>query len=262
MRAVSSGSRVPAIAILGLALMLAMAGIALRAVAAREAPGRLSMPPGTAPTAAAKPTPAALPTPVLPAGPVSARVGLQVGHWRSEELPDELAVLREQRGGVGGGVAEVTVTLPVVRELANLLAARGVTVDVLPATVPPGYRADLFLAVHCDVNNDPAMRGYKLARSWNSQAPALDDQLIATVGARYAAATGLPRDPLITRAMSGYYAFNGEEYRHAIAAGTPAAIVELGFLTNVEDRQLLVSRSDLIAAALADGILRFLTRSP
>ncbi len=172
------------------------------------------------------------------------------------------AVLREQRGGVGGGVAEVNVTLPVVRELTNLLAARGVTVDVLPATVPPGYRADLFLAVHCDVNNDPAMRGYKLARSWNSPVAALDDQFIATMGARYAAATGLPRDPLITRAMSGYYAFNGEDYRHAIAAGTPAAIVELGFLTNVEDRQLLVSRPDLVAAALADGILRFLTRGP
>jgi hypothetical protein len=259
-RAVASGSRVPAGAILGLALMLAMAGIAWSAVMAREAPGQFSLPPGAAPTAVAKSTPAALPTPILPAGPVSARVGLQVGHWRSEELPDELAVLREQRGGVGGGVAEVSVTLPVVREVSNLLAARGVTVDILPATVPPGYRADLFLAVHCDVNNDPAMRGYKLARSWNSPVAALDDQFIATLGARYAAATGLPRDPLITRAMSGYYAFNSEDYRHAITAGTPAAIVELGFLTNVEDRQLLVSRPDLVAAALADGILRFLTR--
>src|SRR5918997_4894937 len=114
-----------------------MAGIAWSAVMAREGPGQFSLPPGAAPTAAAKPTPAALPTPVLPAGPVSARVGLQVGHWRSEELPDELAVLREQRGGSGGGVGEVTVTLAVVRELTNLLAARGVTVDVLPATVPP-----------------------------------------------------------------------------------------------------------------------------
>jgi N-acetylmuramoyl-L-alanine amidase len=47
-----------------------------------------------------------------------------------------------------------------------------------------------------------------------------------------------------------------------ISPGTPAAIIELGFLTNARDRALLVGGQDLIAAALADGILDFLAIAP
>jgi N-acetylmuramoyl-L-alanine amidase len=58
--------------------------------------------------------------------------------------------------------------------------------------------------------------------------------------------------------MTGYYAFNSRDFVHAIDPQTPAVIIELGFLTNPEDRELLQDRQDLLAAALADGILRYL----
>lgn len=216
---------------------------------------------GAASSAAATPRPAPATlaaTVALPPGPVHGRVGLQVGHWESAELPDELAVLRGQQGAESAGLREVDVNYAVARQAAALLRARGVTVDLLPATVPPGYRADAFVAVHCDVNGDPAMRGYKLARFSGSAIPQRDDILLETIGTRYAAATGQPRDLHVTAAMTGYYAFNSRDFVHAIDPQTPAVIIELGFLTNPEDRELLKDRQDLLAAALADGILRYL----
>ena len=195
------------------------------------------------------------------AAPAAPRVGLQVGHWRIDELPDDEARLRGQTGGSGGGYREVDVNLAVVERTAAVLTARGVTVDILPATVPPGYRADAFVALHCDVNGDPSMRGYKLARFSESAIPTFDDALVATVGGRFAADTGQPRDANVTRAMTGYYAFNSRDFAHAIDPQTPGAIVELGFLSNPLDLNLLLYQPDLVATAVADGILRYLTRA-
>src|SRR5262245_12401355 len=105
-------------------------------------------------------TPASRATPA----PIHARVGLQVGHWQAEELPDELAVLRAERGASAGGYNEVDVNFAIAQQVAAILTARGIAVDILPATIPPGYTADAFVAIHCDFNNDPGMGGFKLAR--------------------------------------------------------------------------------------------------
>lgn len=260
--------------LIGLALVLALVGVAIGAVITRSSglgvlsgwSGSLaigSTQPGTgAPTPATAPPPPAAPLPPLPTGPLSARVGLQVGHWRSEDLPDELAILRDQRGASAGGRHEVDVNLDVAQRVAEILSAYGVTVDILPATVPPGYRADAFVAVHCDANNNPGMAGYKLTRYQDSAVPARADELVATVGASYAAVTGLPPDNHVTRAMLWYYAFNSQDFRHAIDPRTPATIVELGFLTNPSDRSLLTEQTDRVARGLAEGLLRFLAAPP
>lgn len=250
--------------VLGAALALALLGVGLRATE-HPAPGSYWAPPGQ-PLAAVTPEPRpALAVDIaalaldLPAGPIGARVGVQVGHWRSEELPDELALLREQRGGSAAGVNEVDINLEIAQQVAAILATRGVTVDILPATVPPGYGADAFIAIHCDINNDPTMHGYKLARFRHSPNSARDDTLVDTLGASYAGSTGQARDPLLTRAMTGYYAFRAQDFRHAIDPQTPAAIIELGFLTNDADRALLTARPQLAARGIAEGLLRFLT---
>ncbi len=194
--------------------------------------------------------------------PPPSRVGLQVGHLRIDELPDDQARLRSQTGGGGGGFREVDINLAVVERTAALLEARGVLVDILPAAVPRGYVADAFVTVHCDANADTGAHGFKLARYRASALPAHDDALIEAVRTRYAEATGLPWDDNITRAMSGYYAYNQRLYQSVISPRTPAAIIELGYLTNPGDRALIVGGIDLIAAALAQGILDFLTLAP
>lgn len=204
----------------------------------------------------APPSPTA---PLPPAAPIKARVGLQVGHWESEALPDELAILRPEHGASAGDLAEVDINYAIAQRVATALRARGITVDILPATVPPGYTADAFIAIHSDYNTSPAMGGFKLARFRDSAIPARDDALLAAITADYGAATGQGRDSYVTRAMTGYYAFNGGAFQHAITPQTPGVIIELGFLTNPNDRALLVERQDVVANGLASGVIRFLT---
>src|SRR5690606_4263347 len=95
------------------------------------------------------------------AGPV--RVGLQVGHLDAEEQPEELAALRVSTGGHWDGVDEVDMNLQVATELAALLEGSGIVVDLLPATIPPHYQADLLLSIHFDASPDEQRNGYKSA---------------------------------------------------------------------------------------------------
>ncbi len=197
-------------------------------------------------------TPAALP-------PIQARVGLQVGHWESANLPDELSILRTQSGASAEGFQEVDINFAIAQHTAGILRARGITVDILPATIPPGYQADAFIAIHCDYNNDPNIGGFKLARYGDSVIADRDDALLNAITAAYGPVTGQPKDGLISRAMIYYYAFNSGDFAHAIAPQTPGVIVELGFLTNPADRAILVNQQPTVAKGLADGIIGFLS---
>ena len=195
------------------------------------------------------------PSPVWnPPGPK--RVGLQAGHWRVEEVPPELG--RLGGGSSGGGRAEWEVNLDVAQRAAALLEQAGVEVDVLPSTIPPRYRAHAFLAIHADGDESGRIRGYKLARAVFSATPQADDELLESLYDAYGRATGLPRDDAhISRRMTGYYAFNSRRYCHAVAPGTPSAIIEMGFLTSAADRQLLLGNPDAAAEGIARGLLRY-----
>lgn len=195
-----------------------------------------------------------------PAGSVAGRrVGLQAGHWRSYEMPDEQHMLRAQTGTSGGGVGEAELNLDVARRAAALLEAEGVIVDVLPATIPPRYRADAFVAIHADGDATGRLSGFKLARASRSSIPETDDRLLAAVEQEYRLATGLPTDTHISRGMLGYYAFRGWRFTHAIAPSTPAVILELGFMTSWSDLRVRLERRDAVAAGVARGVLRFLS---
>jgi hypothetical protein len=190
------------------------------------------------------------------------RVGLQVGHWYSDQLPDELAVLRPATGGDYEQWREIDVNVPVAEAAADDLRQAGVTVDLLPATVPPGYSADAFVAVHADRDLELRWRGYKIAPSAFKGASPAGRTLSADVGDQYGLETGLPvdrHDGAITPDMRFYYAFNFSYFAHAIAPTTPAALIELGFDTNPDDRDLLYNHPDQLAAAVAHGIERFLS---
>jgi len=150
----------------------------------------------------------------------------------------------------------------VARRVAALLTAKGATVDVLPATVPDGYAADAFVAIHADASLAGNPRGYKLARSRFSAIPETDDALLKSIFNTYGEATGLPTDSSITRNMTGYYAFNSRNRLHAVSKNTPAVIVEMGFLTNAIDRSVLVSRAAVVAEGIADGVWNFVQSRP
>ena len=200
--------------------------------------------------------PGPIPTPEEwqpPDGPV--RIGLQVGHWRADEAPRELSRLRGN-GAYWNGISEWEVNLEIVRHTSAMLEDLGYVVDILPAVVPPGYRAHLFIAVHADGSNNPGAKGYRVAapsRDATGRARAFVDLLRDT----YGPATGLRRLPDTTRRMRNYYAFNFRRYEHALHPMTIAAIIETGFLTNADDRELIIGQPERVARGIVDAITEF-----
>jgi hypothetical protein len=188
------------------------------------------------------------------------KVGIQIGHLQSSELPGELASLRGSQGASGGGYTEIAIAQDIATQVQTLLTQQipGIQVDLLPATVPINYSADLFLALHCDWSNRPEVNGFKFARSRYSAIPALDDELLKVLYSNFEANTGRPREAGITINMTGYYAFNNLRFQHSLSPTTPGAIMEMGFLTNLTDRNFLVNQRNKVASAITTGIIAFL----
>lgn len=185
-------------------------------------------------------------------------VGLQVGHWKNEEVPEELQRLRGNTGASGGGKAEWEVNYTIAKETATILQKRGIKVDILPATIPPEYWADVFVAIHADGSLNTTKSGFKLAaprRDYTEKAAKLATMIEQT----YAESTLLKKDPNITRNMTGYYAFAWWRYDHAIHPMTPSVILETGFLTSPSDRTVIVNNPEISANGLAMGIVDFMS---
>lgn len=191
-----------------------------------------------------------------PTGPP--KVALQVGHWKLQEMPDEFANLRRTGGGTsGGGKAEWEVNLAVAEIAGEQLRAAGVTVEILPATIPPDYWADVLISIHADGNTNSTVSGYKVA------APRRDrtnkaELLASYIEEEYGKAVDLPLDPNVSRNMRGYYAFNWRRYEHSMHPMTVGAIVETGFLTSPSDREIIVNQPELSARGITNGILAYL----
>ena len=191
-----------------------------------------------------------------PEGPL--RVGLQAGHWKTNEMPDEQEKLRERGGGTSNGdVKEWHVNLRIAEETKKILEKEGLVVDILPSTIPPEYWADAFVAIHADGSENPFKSGYKVASPRRDYSGRSRD-LASIIGDTYGNELGMEEDPNITRNMTGYYAFASWRYEHAIHPMTPAAILETGFLTSQSDSQILIHNPEKPARALANALLAFL----
>lgn len=196
-----------------------------------------------------------------PAQAATPRVGLQVGHWNSRELPDELKSIRGNTGTAGGGYTEVQVNLDIAQRAAGFLRGYGVAVDILPATIPVGYKADAFVAIHADGSTNRTISGFKASTHWLEWEAGV--ALVDALRIDYGAASGLAWDGShITSGMRGYYAFPSGRYAHAISNSTPGVILELGYLTTTRDRVLMTQQADRLARGVADGIMRFLRTQP
>lgn len=185
-------------------------------------------------------------------------MALQVGHWKDDLVPRELRALRSSAGGANyDGAIEWQINLQIAVQAQKLLRAQGVRVQLLPATVTPSYRAAAFISVHADGNDDRTVSGFKVAPSRvdrSGQAAALSISLASS----YARRTGLARSPAITADMTDYYAFDRRRFRHAIDPTTPGVVIETGFLSSDNDRQIIISRPLLAAQGVASGVMDFL----
>jgi N-acetylmuramoyl-L-alanine amidase len=189
------------------------------------------------------------------------RIGIQIGHWQTDNVPSELRRLEVQTGTSWNGLSELDVSIKVANLLADLLRSHGYLVDLIPTTVPSGYLADTFVSLHMDGDGTGENSGYKLAHG--SRRGPYEQQLLDAIKDEYGAATGLRWDPEhISRAMVGFYGFSWQRYRSATSPFTPSVILEMGFLSNDGDRALAVDHADVLARGIANGIERFLSEVP
>jgi N-acetylmuramoyl-L-alanine amidase len=188
-----------------------------------------------------------------PEGPV--RIALQAGHWRADEAPGELSGLRDN-GTSWRGTKEWEANLAIAERAGAMLEDMGYEVDILPAVVPPGYRAHLFIAIHADGSNDPAATGYRVAAP-RRDATGRASRIAALLEESYGEATGIRRLPTVTRRMQSYYAFNFRRYEHALHPMTIGVILETGFLTSARDREVILSDPDRAARGIVAAVRAF-----
>ena len=187
----------------------------------------------------------------------SKKIGVQVGHWKNEELPDELANLRGRSTGAQEyNITEWEVSQKVAQLLKKELEKENYKVDLLPATIPPDYKADAFISLHADSNNDSSVSGFKFTSSaWDKSGQA--DRFGADLEKSYLKYSGLGVATFISSEMEYYYAFNYKRFKHTVDPKTPAVIFELGFLSNQKDRQFLLNHPEKAAMGLSKGIEQF-----
>jgi N-acetylmuramoyl-L-alanine amidase len=149
------------------------------------------------------------------------------------------------------GRLEVETVAAIAQSVERRLRRSGAQVDLLDeydARIT-GYAADALVSVHADSCIERS--GFKVARWADSPTPELEDRLVRCLSDSYAAATGLPFDAdTITEDMTRYHAFR------KLAAETPAAIVEVGFLGG--DWDLIGRRPNVAADGIVDGLVCFL----
>lgn len=191
-----------------------------------------------------------------PNGPT--KVALQVGHWKNDELPEELERLRGNTGASGGGKSEWEVNYEIAMLTKQLLEERDITVELLPTTIPKRYYADVFVAIHADGHPDLTRSGFKASAPWRDYTGKAN-KLVDLIELEYGKSTGLVWDEeTITRNMRGYYAFSWWRYEHAVHPMTVSAILETGFLSSWSDQDLLLNRPELPAQGLASAIIIYL----
>jgi hypothetical protein len=193
--------------------------------------------------------------------PGARRIGIQIGHWQTVNVPPELQRLEIQTGTSWLGFTEVDVSLEIGTRVADLLKSHGYIVDLIPTTVPQGYLADAFVALHMDGDGTGENSGYKMAHG--SRRGPYEQQLLEDIKAEYGAVTGLEWDqPHVSRSMLGYFAFSWQRYRSSTSPFTPSVILEMGYLSNDGDRALAIDHPDVLAIGIANGIERFLSEVP
>ncbi len=175
------------------------------------------------------------------AGPT--RIGIVAGHLNF----DSGAVCAD-------GLQEVTINTNVATQVAAILQANGLSVEILnedDGRLTQDYRATAVVSLHADSCQGAAatMSGYKSAASRVPNG----DLLQNCINERYMVQTGLSyNENTITDHMTQYYVFD------RLSPTVPALILEMGFMGG--DRELLTSRTQLVAAAVADGIMCYVER--
>lgn len=177
----------------------------------------------------------------LAQGASAARVFLDAGHGGNDP------------GAIGNGLQEKAVNLSVTLKVGEILSDHGVDVrysrtsDVFVVLENRAYMAnnagaDKFVSIHCNAFADSSAKGVETySYPGSSSGAALSSSIHNNI------------------ISSGAYTVNRGTKTANFAVlrltNMPAALVELGFVTNSQDASILRYRQDDLALAVAKGIL-------
>ncbi len=166
-------------------------------------------------------------------------------------------------GAEGNGYREQDLVFQIGIELADMLRARGYDVRLSRPTADTqlgtsnatslaarvndanAWGADYFISLHANASDIAAASGSEaLVYRLNSVAAELGEDILEGLED----ATGLPNRGVVAR--PNLYVLRRTQM--------PAVLVELGFITNKRDADLMAQRPDLFARGIADGIDDFL----
>lgn len=156
-------------------------------------------------------------------------------------------------GASGNGLREKDVNLSVTLKIGNILANHGVnvrysrTTDVFleladRAARANSFGANVFVSIHCNAHSNSTAKGVETYSYPGSSA-----------GARLAKSI---QDSIIAEKV--YTSNRGTKTANFAVlrlTNMPAALVELAFITNPQDANILRNRQDALAVAVAKGIL-------
>ena len=152
------------------------------------------------------------------------------------------------------GLTEAEINLEIANKVVNQLNRRGVPAAVFAEFDPrlDSFSGTAMISIHadsCTYINELAT-GFKVAPSSFTDSSTLQTCMESS----YASATRLSYHAnTITEHMTDYHAFR------KIAVGTPAVIVETGFMNL--DRELLTTNNEIAVSGLVNGIFCFLESS-
>jgi N-acetylmuramoyl-L-alanine amidase len=159
-------------------------------------------------------------------------------------------------GAVGNGLQEKAIALSVTLKIGNILKNHGVTVnysrttDVFleladRASRANSFGANVFVSVHCNSFSDSSAKGVETYSYPGS-----------TTGANLSKSI---QNNIIS---SGVYTANRgtktADFAVLRLTNMPAALVELAFISNAQDANILKNRQDELAVAVSKGILNYL----
>jgi len=148
-----------------------------------------------------------------------------------------------------GTRGEVTYSSRIASLLTDELLQRGWDTLVVPAAYDFSARADVFISLHCDGNNNSTARGFSIGYHPDQNNSNGSHVLGLKLNEIYEAGTTIPsRGFNYTNDQKYYYAFKRVQH-------IPAAILfEMGFLTNPDDKKYLTENQLTVARLIADSI--------
>jgi N-acetylmuramoyl-L-alanine amidase len=185
----------------------------------------------------------------------------------------------EDSGAMCGGVMEKDLTLDVARRVDRLLDSEGVATLMtrlgdsyvsLADRAAFGNRArdSIFISIHFNEDNKPVASGvetYYAAHQINSGStfaswlPFFSRPSSNSAKPESQSLAGFIQEALVARTRSVDRGTQAKQFFVIANVTSPAVLIEGGFITNKEELSKLASEDyrDQIAAAIADGVLRY-----